>query len=253
VKHKFKNTGLTLIEQTVVLGVVALLVTISMPTVSSLFNSFQAGGSAKIIINGAIATARAIAAKEQRYAGVRFQCRYDKTKSNKMGTGYMILIIHDTEIKPGEQGNLSFRAVEGVEPIKLPDSVGLMDLKKNGTVPLVDVILEADLIDTTTFTIIFSPAGKLVIHKHWVRNRDGETDSSSKDDIFNILANVETGLGLFEQDETSGNRQIEPSRRKFIIYDKDELEKTNTSSRYTDYLKDLDVIHISPYTGRMIE
>jgi hypothetical protein len=243
-----------LIEQLTVLAMVSMLVAFSVPAVKALVNSFETSGGAEMMISSALATGRAIAAKQQRYAGVRFQCRYDATKPAGLGREYMIFIVHDTNIRPEVQGNLSFRAVEGTQPIKLPEKVGVTDLTKNKNQPLMDTISDNDLEDATTFSIIFSPSGKLVIHEHWVRNRDGDMGSGSEDDVFNTLINVrDNNIGLFVQDETFGNRQIEPSRREFVIYDREVFESTDANRRYTDYLEDLKVIRVNPYTGRIIE
>ncbi len=244
------NKGLTLMEMTVVMAVVAMLAVFGLPAVRTLLNSFESRAGARAMISASLASARAIAAKEQRYAGVRFQNRYQQ--DNK-GCQYMIFIIYDAEIPHQVPGNLGCRAVEGVKPIKLPDSVGVMDLRKNSNDKVDDVISEDDLIDTTTFSILFSPSGKLIIHSLWVRNREGKKDDSSEDDIFNTLEKIEhltQPRGMFVQDEPP---DIEPSRRSFIIYDKTEFDKVDENRRWSDYLTHLEVIYINPYTGTMIE
>ncbi len=164
-------------------------------------------------------------------------------------------------------GNLTigFRAVEGLQPIKLPDNIGVMDLtivtdRRTGTsyyneVRLDDPFLTAaqrdiyidevfELTDTTTFSIIFSPTGKLVIHEIRIRNRGGERDTvaninnNSYDDIFNKKAQVDAGIGMFYQDDYYSGYGInlelglgpEISRRSFVIYDKIRFDKTNQLS-----------------------
>ena len=240
--------GLTLTEMVVVVSIVAVFTVLGLPAIRAFIRSVESEGGAKAMISASLASGRAIAAKEQHYAGIRFQNKYQE---DGKGCQYMIFIINDTEIGPGKAGNLGCRAVEGVEPIKLPDSVGVMDLRKNYNEEVRDVISEADFNDTTTFSILFSPSGKLVIHKLWVRNRDNANDSSSKDDIFNTETNIrDNKIGMFLQDESS---DIEPSRNSFIIYDKTIFEKVDKNRRYNDYLRDLEVVYINPYTGTMIE
>jgi len=240
--------GLTLTEMVVVVSIVAVFTVLGLPAIRAFIRSVESEGGAKAMISAALSSGRAIAAKEQHYAGIRFQNKYQE---DGKGCQYMIFIINDTEIGPGKAGNLGCRAVEGVEPIKLPDSVGVMDLRKNYNEEVRDVISEADFNDTTTFSILFSPSGKLVIHKLWVRNRDNANDSSSKDDIFNTETNIrDNKIGMFLQDESS---DIEPSRNSFIIYDKTIFEKVDKNRRYNDYLRDLEVVYINPYTGTMIE
>ncbi len=246
-KVKARQSGLTLMEMTVVIAVMALLAVFGLPAIRALVNSFESEGGAKAMISASLASGRAIAAKEHHYAGIRFQKAYDPNDPDPLNAPqYMVFIIHDTKIKPEKPGNLSCRVVEGIKPIKLPDSLGVMEVVGDD-----DEINENDeLIDKTTFSIVFSPSGKLIIHNLWARNRDGETGNASKDDIFNTETNVENGIGMFVQDKTD---DIEPSRRSFIIYNKSEFNKVDESKRWSDYLKYLEVIYINPYTGTMIK
>jgi len=204
-KTKSKQSGLTLMEMTVVIVVVALLTTLSLPAIRTFFNSLATSGGTRSLISAALASARAIAAKEQRYAGIRFQ-------EDLYGHQYIIFIVHE---EPRKMGNLTigFRAVEGIKPIKLPDSIGVMDLNLGSTDQVInddDYINDPnELRDTTSFSIIFSPSGKMVIHDVQVRNRDGEVDSTgnidmSNDDIFNKKVQVDVGVAMFYQDDYWG-------------------------------------------------
>ena len=255
-----RSSGLTLTEMVVVVSIVAVFTVLGLPAIRAFIRSVESGSSARGMISGAISAARAIAARQQHYAGVRFQNRYQE---DGKGCQYMIFIVHDFD-KTGLANG--FRAVEGYEPIKLPDSVGVMDLKLGSTNP--EQIVDGDgrinddweVADTTTFSIIFSPSGKLVIHDVQVRNRNGKKDSSSTqslDDIFNTekqITNLTAPCGMFYQDDYANlGLGQEASRNSFIIYDRTIFEKLNPNSRYNDYLKDLEVIYINPYTGTMIE
>lgn len=259
VKPRAKYKGFTLIETMVVIGIVALLAVFGIPVVRTMVNSFHADGNTRMMINSALSAARAIAVREQTYAGIRFQKAYLANDPALLNAPqYMIFIIHDvtaTRLAPG------FRAVEGMEPIKLPESVGVSDLKvRNGAVgnssdaPITNLLIDdADgLRNATTFSIVFSPSGKLIVHDVRVRNKNGETNNTSYDDIFNTQTNVENNnRGMFYQDdETSLGLGQEQSRNSFIIYDTNILKKVN--NRWTDYLEDLPQCHINPYTGSII-
>jgi len=256
-------------EQTVVVACIALFVVLGLPAVRTFVKSFESEGSTRAMISAALASARAIAAKEQHYAGIRFQNRHQQ---DGKGNQYIIFIVHDfdsTGLEPG------FRAVEGIEPIRLPDSVGVIDLRirtNHGTTYQAaedahdksingnsDIDDSYELTDTTAFSVIFSPSGKMVIHDVRVRNRDGEyrpnNPDDSKDDIFNSPENIENyNTGTFIQDDYAHlGLGAEPSRNSFIIYDRNLFEKLNENRRYSDYLEHLDVVYINPYTGTMIE
>lgn len=260
-----RQYGSTLTEMTIVVAVVALLVGIALPGIRAMLHSFESSGGAKSMISAALASARAIAAKERRYAGIRFQKAYDPQGPLKAAQ-YMILIVHDFDKTGLESG---FRAVEGIEPMKLPETVGVMI-----DVGLISGDLDIDeleeITNATTFSVIFSPSGKLVIHDVQVRNRDGFVDSAantgiSRDDVFNKKAQVDNGIGMFYQDDYFGapwsvqpvlGLGPEPSRRSFVIYDREKFRQAFQNGRpYSGYLGSLlpEIIFINPYTGTMIE
>jgi len=268
-KAKSRQSGFTLTEMTVVIAVVALLVSLGLPAARMLFNSFESQSGARAMISAAMASARAIAAKEQRYVGVRFQKAYDPDGPLR-APQYMIFIVHDFDNTGLVSG---FRAVEGVEPIKLPDSVGVMNLmvridrrpNRWGAENDTDRPIEIDdfddpisIADTASFSIVFSPSGKMVIHNVRVRNRDAYFRplnlNESMDDIFNSPENITNyNTGMFVQDDYAElGLGEESSRNSFIIYDKTQFDELDGGGRF-NYLSGLEFIYINPYTGTMIE
>jgi type II secretory pathway pseudopilin PulG len=256
-KAKYKQSGITLMEMTVVVAAVALLAVFGLPAIRAFFNSLESKGPAEAMIDAALSSARAIAIKERHYAGIRFQKAYDP-KGQLEAPQYMVFIIHDFDKTGLADG---FRAVEGVEPIRLPDSVGVMDLRRNK-----DEVIDSDgriytlkdVNDTTTFSIVFSPSGKLVIHDVRTRNRDGT--ASSKDDIFNTLTKIThptDPYGMFVEDAYPElGLEEEPSRNSFIIYERDKFRAAFENRRaWSGYLENLasQTVYINPYTGTIIE
>jgi len=261
-----RQSAFTLTEMTVVIGIIAVLAVLAAPATKLLFESFESEGGVRAMIGSALASARAIAAKEQRYAGIRFQKVYDPT--GPLGASqYIIFIVHDPDRTDRVNG---FRAVEGIEPIKLPDSFGVMDetliRQRRTTDPTWELSTNPELTDLTAFSIVFSPSGHLVIHDVRVRNRDampkwvsGITLDNSNDDIFNTVARVTDAVnprGMFLQDDyIAMGLQQESSRSRFIIYDREKFNQAYLAGQaYSRYLYRLipDAVYINPYTGTLV-
>jgi Tfp pilus assembly protein PilE/ribosomal protein L24 len=276
-KAKFKQSGLTLTEMTVVVASIVLLAAIALPAVRAFFNSFETESGAKTMVSAALSSARAIALKERHYAGIRFQKAYNRGAIDPLdpltASQYMIFIIHDSDPEPNGTGLANgFRAVEGLQPIKLPDSIGVTDLTLvqrsllgNNQISFVENPIDVDteidsleeLRDTTTFSVIFSPSGKLVTYEVRIRNKNGRVNDSSNDDIFNTAFNVETSnIAMFHQDDyLAMGLGPEYSRLSFIIYDAKKLKLAyERKQAYSGYLNTLlsKAIYINPYTGTII-
>jgi type II secretory pathway pseudopilin PulG len=270
------KTGFTLTEIVVVLATMSLLVAFGLPVMRMIRESFESKTGGKSMISAALSSARAIAAKEQHYAGIRFQRDSD-------GNQYMIFIIHDFE-KTGL--NPGFRAVQNLKPTKLPENLGVMDTRvriNHGTnwkdaedpldEPLNNVAYLDDtnpqnlgpdqknryITDTSSFSIVFSPSGKLIMRDVRIRNRDGiyQPDNGlankrTMDSVFNSPQNITNGVGKFIQDDYAElGLGVESSRNGFVIYDKIRFDKLNAIERF-NYLSNLEPVHINPYTGTII-
>jgi len=274
-----RQSGLSLTEMAVVVAVMALLAGLTLPAVRMITESFESGDSATSMISSALASARALAAKEGHYVGVRFQmaCNYGSADplNPLKASQYMILIMHDASIMAS-----GYRVVEGTKPMKLPDSIGVMDMTivpdrniVNPVNPTVETRLDDpslssaaangliderhELVDTTTFSIIFSPTGKLVTQG--VRVRRG----SATDNVFNENTQVDAGVGMFYQDDyflgSSSGLELglgpEPSRNRFVVYNKVELKSAfEAGAAWSNYLVRLagEASYINPHTGTII-
>ena len=254
----------SLADVMVVMAIIAILAAILMPAAKTLIESFETASQVNPVIGVALANSRALAIKERKYVGIRFQ-------QDLTGDQYMIQIIHD-DISTGLANG--FRAVQGRKPMKLPEAVGVMDLmvvtrKRNTSghvvideLPAVNngmINEQSELNDTTAFSIVFSPAGRLITHNVWIRNRDGRTDDTSDDDVFNVIDNVEKGIGKFLQDDYWGESGsddlgygLENSRKGFVVYKKSRLKEVRFDRRWSDYLSRLKVVYVNPYSGRII-
>jgi prepilin-type N-terminal cleavage/methylation domain-containing protein len=270
------KSGFTLTEMVVVIATISLLVAFGLPVMRLIRESLESKAGGRSMISAALSSARAIAAKERHYAGIRFQQDSD-------GNQYMIFIIHDFE-KTGL--NPGFRAVENLKPTKLPESLGVTDLRvrtNHGTnwtdaEELLDEPLKASYLDDTnpqnfgpdqknryitdssTFSIVFSPSGKLVMRNVRIRNRDGiyqpdngQSNKVSMDSVFNSPKNIANyGVGKFIQDDYAElGLGAESSRNSFVIYDKIRFDKLDAIERF-NYLSSLEPVYINPYTGTII-
>jgi type II secretory pathway pseudopilin PulG len=271
-----RTTGLTLIETTLVVATIALLVGLAIPAVRSLIDSFESQAGTRSVIQAALNSARAMAMSRQRYVGVRFQeaCTSDDPLQPLKGLldapQYMIFIMHD---EPGTNLSNGFRAVDGLEPIKLPDTTAVMDLTRiNGDLDIDEL---PELSDATTFSIIFSPSGKVIAHPVLIRNRNGQrrpnndagSTSASTDDVFNSEYNIiKYKRGMFIQDDYSKRdaRQTdnleyglaeENGVVSFVICDRRVFRRVYTNkSAWTGCLLDASSrsLYVSPYTGGLI-
>ena len=205
-RNKQKQSGISLTEILVVISIIAIMMSVSVPAAKKLIESFESGTGTRQLINAALSNARAIAVRNQTYAGVRFQ-------QDTNGNTYLIFIVHDKEATGFANG---FRAVMGRKPMKLPEDV---------IVPMTSVV--------------FSSSGKLTIHDVRVRNKDAKADGddSSTDTIFNTPANFDIGVGQFIQDE-GGLPYDFPSVQSIIIGSKKEptVSTTEFISPYTGEL-----------------
>jgi len=271
-----KTNGLTLIEMTLVVATIALLVGFGLPAVRALIHSFETQDGTRSMIGAALSSARAMAVKHQRYAGVRFQSRCTSKSRTRPLDGvvdaaqYMIFIMHEEPRKMGDL-TIGFRAMPNREPMKLPDTIGVIDL--SGIADDAEIDQQVELNNATAFSIIFSPAGKLIVHDVRTRNRDGipkPENSGSRDDpraddswdeIFNSVENitVEGGdaVGRFIQDDyPEFGLGEEASRTSFVIYERQRLkstfEKKTVWSEYLSLLPASAEVYVSPYTGTLL-
>ena len=273
-KYK-KQFGMSLTEILVVVSIMAILMGISIPAAKQLMHSFESSAGVRHLINAALSNARAIAVREQTYAGVRFQ-------EDAEGHAYITFIVHDPDPSPDGTGlAYGFRAVMGRRPMKMPEDVGVLSgywvdrtsfypNNWNNLVPtalsdaaLIDspanmvqvggISRNRYLMDASTFSVIFSPQGKLTVHPVWVRNKDGQTDASSNDTIFNV-ENASSVMFLQDDYGNSPDYGIGPenSVQSFLIYKKPDLNSVPVNLRWTNYLSTLQPEFVSPYTGELV-
>lgn len=270
-----RTTGLTLIEMTLVVATMALLTGFAVPAVRALLNSFQTQSGVKSMIEAALSSARAMAMSSQNYVGVRFQklctapAAADPLRGLLNAPQYMIFIMHEEPKKIGLANG--FRAIEGLEPVRLPATMGVMDLSAVSSDATILSLVALN--DATTFSIVFSPSGKVLVHPVRVRNKDGvyrpKNDAgslqASADDVFNSIDNICLyRQGLFVQDDYPGRTGTSPlalgldeenSRTSLVIYEQSLLRAAyGSQTPWSGYLSRLvaETLYVSPYAGNLI-
>jgi prepilin-type N-terminal cleavage/methylation domain-containing protein len=260
-----KHNAFSLVELLVVLGIIAALAAIAIPSIKAMQKSFDSTG-AESMISTALSTARTIAISKQRYAGVRFQKIYDGNDSVFTADQYMIFIIYDNDNK-ATNWDCGYVAVEGYKPMKLPSNIQVIDkmfrsnrgeqrcnfsYTENGLASASELNNITNFWDTSTFTVIFSPTGKIAINDIKCR---GRISLNGKDQVFNTKINIEAAnsYGMFLEDYQNEDlgMGLEKSRKTFYILDKDKFNKMTASQRW-DYLQSLKPCTLNPYTGQIV-
>ena len=251
-RKKQKHSGMSLTEILVVMAVIAILMGVSIPAAKQLANSFESGTGVRQLINAALSSARSIAIREQTYAGVRFQ-------EDKDGNTYIIFIVHDPDPSPNGTGlAYGFRAVMGRKPMKLPEDVGVLSsiVYNDG-----DFSTMPGFNNAKTFSIVFSPQGKLTVHPVRVRNKNGFIESTdpgngtNNDTIFNtkVVVELPAERAMFYQDDYPDlGLDEEDSTQSFRLYSKSDLNTIPINLRGSNYFSTLNPEYISPYTGELV-
>ena len=242
-----RQTGFTLVEMLVVVAIVALVAAMAMPGFTEMIRSNKTG-TARNSIRTALAAAQAHAAKTQKYAGVRFQ--FDRNGWQK-GKQYIVLIEKvGSEIR-------EFNPVANTKPVALPSGIAVigndLDVDENYTVDDADLDTDDDVLDATTFSIVFSPAGQLVSKEVAFMPRD------TQDKIANTASVVHAKEAMFFCDNWfNGETEVvwcgnESSATGFYIAETEAMAQVAVDSRYSDYVGELEPVLINMYTGLFIE
>ena len=254
-----KQSAFTLIEMLVVAAIIGLLVAIAVPSVSGILRSNKWSASHNLI-RTAFARAKAHASKNQTYAGVRFQ-------QNAEGRQYLAIIEHD----PISGSANRYVAVVNTKATPMPTGIGVISADvtalDDGTTGLGNAANKYlddsdDYLDclkaATTFSVIFSPTGQLVVRSVEVQNDD-------KTNIFGTLNKTSISptalsakLLVYDIDGSAPWCAEEPTTIGLYIYDQAALADVDEENRYTDFIKNhvssdaVDYLLINTYTGTII-
>jgi len=274
-----RQSGFTLIEMLVVVGIMAIMMALVVPNTGGLIQSHRMS-SAQNLVRSALAQAQAYAAAHQKYAGIRFQ-------RDRKGTQYLVLIEKMDKIDPDD-----YVAVPNAKPVPLPTGIfalsGVVDIYDGGSgssnpnqlMASRNVYLQdyderagngrACLENATTFGLVFSPSGQLVVKSVEVVPR-GNTDR-----IFGTynatgypVSNLNRRLLSHDNRPTSAPWCLdELSTSGFYLCDLGLLEGMAEDQRYSSLIQEytgrvwikkyksnegIERIMINFYTGRIME
>lgn len=267
-----RRGGFTLTEMLVVIAIVVLLATMVLPAFTEMLQSNRAS-AAKSLVRTMLARAQAHAVAHQKYAGIRFQFDRDGWQQ---GRQYMVLI---EKASAGGTTN-EYNAVADVKTVTLPKGVGVLS---NNAVDIGDMdfsnnnldedllSLEADadggLLDSTSFSIIFSPTGQLVIKMLEIRERN-LNDTLFGDEIAvltdPVLVTDPPAPLLFHDNTTDppsypvltdsvGWCSTESSATGFYVFEVGAMADVGVGSRYSQYVNDLEPFLVNRYTAGLID
>lgn len=264
------EAGFTLIEMLVVVGIIAIMVSLVMPAGSSMIQSHRKS-SAKNLIKTSLAQAQAYAAKERKYAGIRFQL-------DASGRQYLILVeakrivISNGSVIPGAWDFYDlmdlYVPVDNVQPTAMPTGTVVLNASElDFDIDANTEVEDWELEDATTFCVIFSPSGQLVKKPAQCGPRVDPTVTQLEYLVYaNLDDTIFVGTEIMPPREglpLSGDliclnnspRSVKYSQTGLLLFQLKELEEMSPIERY-DYIMDSLVskaLMINVYTGKLIE
>lgn len=288
-RRKLTTRAFTMVELLVVIAIIGLLAAIATPAYNSMVKSTRIS-SAKNIVRSSLQMAQAHAAKTGKPAGLRFQ--FDRN-GPFAGRQYVVLIERDTSSILTNSNY--FSAVANVKPAVLPKGVGLISgevsgftpagadnyldeiSSTTGPFPIANDNYRSCLSGATTFSIIFSPTGQMIMQKvdlgprnytDTVVNHQQRVELEKNTPQYNSNACKSIALlycdryilgGWNIDPDYTGNIpsiswcRSEPSASSFFLYETEPLQNADPASRFTGYVQNLTPTLINMYTGTIIE
>jgi Tfp pilus assembly major pilin PilA len=229
------RTGFSLFELAVSIAVIVIIIAIAVPAFTYMRNSYEYSCNLPAI-DSLLSSARAIAAKEGKYAGVRFQL-------DKSGKQVAVLIVQTSnrEFVPErlkESKAICFLPAEGSRAAMLGESIGVA--KPSVTSGSFDS-------NSTRCTVLFLPQGKLCCSKDVLLLERDLNDTTDDDALDQILG----PKGFLVPDENA-----DTSLTGVVLYDRKKLKELQATPGTQDevhYLSTLKQNFINVYSGVLIQ
>ena len=242
-----RHFGFTLVEMLVVMALMAAVLALVLPAYSLIIEGAKQSQMDNAI-KAALGAARTHAIKTQKYAGVRFQ--FDRDGWRK-GRQYAVLIEKGTDLSNTYQ----FVAVPNIRPLTMPKGMGV--IVESG----VNFDTDDEILDGTTFSILFSPRGKLsVLTVQMYRRDDNDTIFGNQAAVQSNPEPGEPPAPLLYYDNNSWDQtdsvswaEYEPSMLGLYVFDVATIGGMKPGERYDRYVSKLAPVLINRYTGSIIE
>lgn len=237
----------TLMELLVVIGVIALVAAVVVPSISSVFTA-GADAQAFNLMTGQVSAARSEALQNGTFAGLHVQLADATANPNLTGTCYTAIFVYQPPNPPGNpQGR--FRPARGYLPRRMPGQMAFGEVSptfldpSTGDFKAGTMNNPSGFADFTSFTVVFSATGTAVM---------------TMADVGNVV--LETTNDLF----TGGNKKLwnagaandsgsgEPPVTAMTIFDAAEVSKiTLAGSDPATYLnKNKQLLPLNVHTGQ---
>lgn len=161
--RKMRHSGaFTLVEMLVVIGIIILIASISLPTIINIFRS-GADSQAYNVVTAQLAAARSLAIVSSSYAMVHFQPADNTTDSNIKDTTDWCAVMIYKNIGSAQNPNCKFVLADGYTPRRMPGSMGFGEISNSfvSVNAYQDAVTNNSGKDFMTFNVIFSPRGQV--------------------------------------------------------------------------------------------
>jgi len=230
----------TLIELMIVISAITLILSITLPSIVGMFGA-GADAQAVNIVTAQLMAARSKAVCDATYAGVHVQLG---NPDHGLGGQCWLAVVEIVERQP----NLVFGKSEGYAPIRLPGDIALGELSTrsvSGSGYNQTGVANED--DFTTFTIVFSPSGKLV------------TQVEGQDIAFkttDVLFSSDPNLGVWKLDvanrNTNGGSAGEPGATALTLFEYGKYVSRSDAAAKRDYLEEAgQFLPVNVHTGQL--
>ncbi len=242
-RRKTTRDAFTMVEMTVVLGVIILAAGIALPSINALLSA-GADKQSYNLISAQIRAARTLAMRNGTYAAVHIQMADGSRNPELEGVCFTALV----ELDSLESSHANFDLVAGKSPQRVPGDVAFGDLTNEK-----DQIFSGGSGEFsysspksfTTMTIVFSPNGRLVrsVQGREIRLLPTSALVTSSGDRTRLWTTNRTSPGA------AGTQDSEHGTAAICLFNYKEFDSSNNKSTYIN--RNAILLPINIHTGQL--